>query len=615
MVVRFATEDGYVTDRTIQYYEARAKGGAALIILEATYIHPKGPIIANELGISDDKFVPGLSKVVEAIHRHGAKAAIQLVHGGRMSSSVLTGVQPFAPSPIPAPGGEVPCELNTHGIAEIINCFTLAALRVKNAGFDGVEIHGAHGYLIDQFISRSSNKRSDSYGGDLTNRARLLIQVIKAVKEKVGLGYPVWCRIDGEEFSIEEGITIEEAKGVAHMAQEAGAVAINVSASGPLSPVNVNTAIFNPAVIADLAAGIKKSVTVPVIAVGKMTPEAGEKALAEGKADLIAFGRTLFADPELPNKVCEQNAESVRPCILCLRCRDDLRSNNVVGIGCSVNAAMGKEGQYQITPADKPRKVLVVGGGPAGMEAARVAALRGHHVSLWEKEASLGGQLKAATIAPYKDRVGPLTDYFTTQLENLKVDVELNREATAESIINFAPEVVVLAIGVRLIVPEIPGLDTSHPVDAVSVLEKRVAVGNRVVVIGAELVACEVAEFLTQQGKKVTIMRRGNEIASKVGPSIRIPLLDRLEKQGVAMLTGVTYHDVDGNKLTITTKDGTRKTLEADTIVLAAGAVPNQGLYQEIKDKVIAVKLVGDCVSPRNIREAITEGYEAGLAI
>jgi len=249
------------------------------------------------------------------------------------------------------------------------------------------------------------------------------------------------------------------------------------------------------------------------------------------------------------------------------------------------------------------------------MEAARVAALRGHHVSLWEKEASLGGQLKAATIAPYKDRVAALTAYFTTQLETLGVDVELNREATAESIISFTPEAVVLAIGVRLIIPEIPGLDTSHPVDAISVLEKRVAVGNRVVVIGAELVACEVAEFLAQQGKKVSILRRGPEVASKVGPSIRIPLLDRLEKQGVAMLTGVTYHKVDDNKLTVTTKDGTRRILEADTIVLAAGAVPNRELYQEIKDKVAELKLVGDCVSPRNIREAITEGFEAGLSI
>ena len=615
MVVRYATEDGYVTDRTIKYYEARAKGGAALIILEASYIHPKGQIIANEPGISDDKFLPGLTKVVEAIHRHGAKAAVQLVHGGRMSSSVLTGVQPLAPSPIPAAEREVPREVSTNEIAEIINYFTLAALRAKSAGFDGVEIHGAHGYLIDQFISRSSNKRNDSYGGDLANRTRLLIQVIKAVKEKVGFDYPVWCRIDGKEFSAEEGITLEEAKEVAHLAQEAGAVAINVSATGSLSPVNVNTAIFSPAVIADLAAGIKESVTVPVIAVGKMTPEAGEKVLAEGKADLIAFGRTLFADPELPNKVCEQNGESVRPCILCLRCRDDLRSSNVVGIGCSVNAATGKEGQYEITPTDKPKKVLVVGGGPAGMETARVAALRGHHVSLWEKEASLGGQLKAATIAPYKDRVGALTDYFTAQLKALGVDVKLNREATAESITSFAPEAVVLAIGVRPFVPEIPGLASSHPADAVEVLEGRVAVGQRVVVIGAELVACEVAEFLTQQGKQVSILRRGNEVASKVGPSSRVPLLARLKQQGVTMLTGVTYHQLAANELTITTKEGVRQTLEADTIVLAAGAVPNRELYQKIKDRIATVKAVGDCVSPRNIREAIAEGCQAGLAI
>ena len=616
MVTRYATRDGYATDRNIKYFEARARAGVALIIVEATYVHPSGQLAPNELGISDDKFISGLSGLVEAIHNQGAKAAIQLVHGGRACNPAVIGRQPLAPSPIPAPMGVVPRELDTGEIAEIIDYFALAALRAKKAGFDGVEIHGAHGYLIDQFISRSSNKRSDDYGGSVANRARLLIQVIKAVKENTGLDYPVWCRINGKEYSAEAGITLEESKEVARMAQDAGAVAINVSASGLMSPINVSrTPKFIPAVIADLAAGIKESVTVPVIVVGRITPEAGEKVLAEGKADLIAFGRSLIADPELPNKVCEHNMKGIRPCILCLRCFDDLFSTEVVGIGCSVNAAMGKEGEYQITPADKPKRVLVIGGGPAGMEAARVAALRGHHVSLWEKEESLGGQLKAAAVVPYKDRIGELVEYFTTQLGNLGVEVKLGNEATAESIINFAPDVVLLATGSIPLYPDIPGLNQSNTVDAVSVLEGRVIVGNRVVVIGAELVACEVAEFLIQQGKKVSIMRRGHEVALKVVPLIRVSLLDRLEKQGVTMLTGVTYHQVTDSGVIITTKDGERRTLEADTIVLAAGAVPDKALYPKIEGEVTEIKLIGDCVSPRNIREAIREGYQAGMTI
>ncbi|MFC2016303.1 FAD-dependent oxidoreductase [Chloroflexota bacterium] len=615
MVVQYATNEGYVTKRTQQYYEARAMGGVALVIVEATYVHPEGQIIPKELGISDDKFIPGLSELAQAIHKHGARAAIQLVHGGRIAIPTPDGVAPVGPSAIPAAGRGMPRELTNDEIAEIINYFTLAALRAKKAGFDGVEIHGAHGYLIAQFISQPSNRRNDAYGGSLPNRARLLTEVIEAVKEATGPDYPVWCRINGKEFDLETGVTLEEAKEVAYMAEEAGAVAINVSAIGSKSPVNLNAATFTPAVLADLAAGVKGKVTVPVIAVGKMTPEAGERILAEGKADLIAFGRALFADPELPNKVCGNHLEDIRPCILCLRCRDDLVDNTVVGVSCSVNAAMGKEGAHQIAPTEKPKKVLIVGGGPAGMEAARVAALRGHHVSLWEKKERLGGQLVVAAAAPHKDRIGSLTSYFTIQLEKFEVEVELGHEATAEMVMAFGPEVLVLATGARPVVPEIPGLKMSDTVDAVTVLEGKVEVGTRVVIIGGELVACEVAEYLVQKGRKVTLMRRGPEVAQKVGPNIRTPLLSRLKEKGVTMLTDVTYHQATAKGLVVTTKDGERRSIEADTIVLAAGAVPNQRLYQEIKDKVPTVHLVGDCVSPRTILDAITEGHQTGLTI
>ena len=478
-----------------------------------------------------------------------------------------------------------------------------------------VEIHGAHGFLIDQFLSRTTNKRNDEYGGGVENRARLLVQVIKGVKEAVGKDLSVWCRINGCEYGVTDGETLEDQKEVACMAEEAGADAIHVSAIGPTTPLNTTTARFQPALIADLAAGIKQAVKVPVIAVGRMTPESGEQLLAEGKADFIAFARALFADPELAKKVCENRYEDIRHCILCMGCRDSLRNlPGVVGVRCSVNAAIGRESECQITPAGRAKKVLVVGGGPAGMEAARVAALRGHKVTLWERDSSLGGQLKAAAVAPHKDRVATLTVYLETQLQKSKVIVELGKEATAAAIREFASDELVLATGGKVLAPEIPGLDKVAPVYAVDVLEGKAKVGQQVVIIGAELVACELAEYLADQGKNVSILRRGPEVAAKVSPTIRPYLIPRLEAAGVAMFTGVTYHQVTEKGLEITTKDGERKTLQG-TIVIAAGTLPEQSLHNDVKNNISRVHLVGDCVNPRTIMDAISEGCQVGLSV
>jgi len=615
VTTQYGSEEGYVTERTRNHYEVRARGGAALLVVEASYIHLRGQGFGYQLNISDDKFIPGLGELAQAIHRHGAKAAIQLYHGGREAKLRVSGMQTVAPSPLAGSSGKVPEELTVDEIREIVGFFARAAGRAKKAGFDGVEIHGAHGYLVDQFLSRSSNKRRDAYGGDLRNRARFLIEVIEAVKGVVGSGYPVWCRINGSEYGFEHGTSLEEAKEIALMAQEAGADAIHVSAGGPRNPINVPSPSFMPAVIADLAEGVKQAVTVPVIAVGKITPESGERILAEGKADLVAIGKGLLADPELPNKVASGKLEDVRPCIFCMACRDDLYSSDVVGIRCQVNAALGREAECRIVPAKQLRKVLVVGGGPAGMEAARVASLRGHKVTLWEKGPRLGGQLIQAAIPPHKDRIGALTAYLQTQLKKLNVKMELGKEVTTAMIERFEPETVVLAVGARPLIPDIPGLDKAHVAQAGDVLEGRVEVGNKVVVIGGELVGCETAEFLADKGKKVTVTRRGPEMALGVGHSLKTFFLDRLLEKGVTLLAGIRYNEVTSECLVVTTKEGERKTIEADTIVLAAGSIPDRNLYQEVKGKVSETYLVGDCVEPRKIREAIAEGYQAGLKI
>jgi 2,4-dienoyl-CoA reductase-like NADH-dependent reductase (Old Yellow Enzyme family)/thioredoxin reductase len=614
MVTRYAADDGFVTERTRDYYGARARGGAGLIIVEATYVHRQGWAFLNQLGISDDKFIPGMRELVDVVHKHGAKIGIQIHHGGREAKSTVTGLQPVSASPLPGLAGETPRELMVEEIAETVAYFADAALRAKAAGFDGVELHAAHGYLIDQFLSPNSNKRKDEYGGGVRNRARFLLEIIADVKEAVGDDYPVWCRMDGKEYGV-EGITLEDAQKTARLVQEAGLEAIHVSAWGPASPTNRTTPTFTPVVIEDLAEGIKKAVSIPVIAVGRITPEDAERLLQERKADLIAIGKAMLADAEWVNKVAAGKTDDINPCIICNGCRDDIRNPDVAGIRCSANATLGREKESEIAPAARPEKILVVGGGPAGMEAARVAALRGHQVTLWEKESRLGGQLVQAAIPPHKDRIAPLAKYLETQLQKLGVKVQLAKEANATAVAEFNPDAVVVATGIKPFLPDIPGLDKAQVIQAGDVLEGKVKVGTKVAIIGGELVGCETAEFLADQGKQVTVMRRGSEMATSVGPSNRDFFLSRLLDKGVTMLREVRYDGISPEGVIITTRDGEKRTIEADTVVLAAGSVSDTALYKAIKDKVSEVYCVGDCVEPRTIRDAISEGFRTGQKI
>ena len=614
MVTRYASEDGFVTERTKDYYEARALGGVGLIIVEATYVHRQGWAFQNQIGISDDKFIPKLKELTDVVHKHGAKIAVQLHHGGREAKSTVNGLQPIAPSPLPGAAGETPREMTVEEIAETVAYFADAAVRAEEAGFDGVELHAAHGYLIDQFLSPVSNKRKDEYGGDVRHRARFLLEIIADVKEAVGDDYPVWCRMDGKEYGV-EGITLEDARQTARLVQDAGLAAIHVTSWGPATPVNRTTPTFTSAILEELDEGIKKAVSIPVIAVGRITPDDAERLLREGKADLIAIGKALLADAEWANKVAAGRAEDINHCIICNNCRDDLRKPEIVGIRCSVSATLGREKESQIAPAARARKVLVVGGGPAGMEAARVAALRGHQVTLWEKGSRLGGQLIPAAIPPHKDRIAPLYKYLEKQIQKLGVSVQTGKEATAAAVAEFKPDAMVVAVGVKPFVPDIPGLDKIKFVQAEDVLEGRAKVGSRMAIIGGELVGCETAEFLADRGKQVTVMRRGAEMAAGVGPTTRDFLLSRLLDKGATLLRGVRYDSVDSSGINITTRDGEQRTIEADTVVLAAGSVPDTALCEALKGKVAEVYCIGDCVEPRTIRDAISEGFYTGQKI
>ena len=326
------------------------------------------------------------------------------------------------------------------------------------------------------------------------------------------------------------------------------------------------------------------------------------------------MGRALLADPELPNKVASDRLEDITPCINCFGCRDDLWTN-VLGIRCHVNATLGREAETKIIPSEKPGKVLVVGGGPAGMEAARVAAIRGHRVTLCEKASHLGGQLIQAATPPHKDSLGFLINYFQTQLRKLNVKVELNKKTTSAMVEEPNPDVLVIATGLNPFIPEIPGIDKAHVVQAGDVLEGKVEAGSQVVVIGGEMVGCETAEFLAEKGKKVTVTRRGPEMITKMGPSLKNFFLDRLQQKGVTLLTGVTYNQVTPEGLVITTREGKRETITADTIVLAAGSISNSQLYQELKGKMPEIHLAGDSVKPGTIRDAIADGFRIASQI
>ncbi|MFC2022408.1 FAD-dependent oxidoreductase, partial [Chloroflexota bacterium] len=578
----YAEDDGYVGQRLIDYYEARARGGTGLIIIENTApdLQCKEP---HQLTLGNDSYVPGWQELIGAIHKHGAKIAVQLMHS---SMEIIDGeyIQ-VGPSPVVVRtrlmgvSGKTLHELTTDEIGQIVQWFAAAARRAKEAGVDGVEVHGAHQHLIASFLSSATNIRKDKYGGTVENKARFLIEILQAIRGVVGPDYPVWPRLNAQEYGVENGVTIEETRRVVPMAAGTGAQAIHVSAYGAGSYVMAAPIADTPGFLVPLAEEVKKVTSVPVIAAGRLDPEIGERILEEGKADLIAMGRRLMADPELPNKVTEGRTNEINPCIGCMECTERLIAGQ--DTACTVNAAMGRESEYRIRLADKTKKVVVAGGGPSGMEAARVAALRGHQVVLFEKEPRLGGQLNVATLPPHKGDISPLINYLTSQVGKAGVEIRLNTEATPELIAESKPDAVVVAIGGNPIIPEIPGTDRANVVTAVDVLSGAAEVGSNVVIIGGGMVGCETGHFLAEkEEKKVTIIRRSERMAADMGPMVRRRLIDGLKSKQVTMLTRTKYEEITEDGVTITTSEGQKQTIKADTVILAAGYKANNDLFK-----------------------------------
>ncbi|MCK5642543.1 MAG: FAD-dependent oxidoreductase [Gammaproteobacteria bacterium] len=641
MGTNFAAEDGHVTQRLTAYYEERARGGVGLIIVGVGSVdHPRGNIIPRQVALSDDKFIPGLRRLVRAVNKHGAKIAIQLNHGGKLSRQDLAeGYAPVTPSPASTlmtemlegltkdeirrlamqfakmPSDKTTRELTVDEIKRIVRRFAESAERAKVAGFDGVEVHAGHGYLIAEFLSRSSNRRQDAYGGQFENRARLLMEIISAVRAKVGDSYPVWCRIDGKEFNIEGGITVDEAQWLACMLEDAGIDGLHVSGYGGVGLGGFYDApiVYPPGNLVPFAHGIKKVVSIPVIAVGRISPELAEEVLREGKADFVAMGRPLLADPRLPNKLALGEADRIRPCIQCYCCVSQIFWGE--SVYCTVNPATGNESQFPANPARVHKRVLVVGGGPAGIEAAAAAASRGHRVTLCERENHLGGQLHLASLPPFKQEIREYIRFAAAELKATDVDMQLGREATATDLAEAGPDVVVIATGGRPLVPDIPGIRGNAVATAHDVISGRTATGHRILIAGGGLIGCEVADLLASCGKQVTLVEMLPNVAVDEVVWLRLLLRKRLEQGGVTILTSATVVEIT-NDGAILEREGQRQTISCmDTIVLALGIEPSDEISQDLTDRVPDVLVVGDARSPSKARDAIATGAEVGNQI
>jgi len=611
---------GFLSKRARAFYAERAKGGAGAISTAA--ITPD-PLISDESWEGRGtaaSFIERLrTTLVADVHQHDAKLGLQLWHGNMFPAGMWGGYglgsEDISGDRVAPSAQEDMRELTVAEIKAIIDKLALASAKAKEAGFDFVELNSAHGYLINQFFSPIHNHRSDDYGGDLSRRMRFGLELLAATRKAVGEDYPVFVRFGAHEFRRPEGITIDDSVEYAVGLVKAGADVISVSVADPF-PYIAPLSDSPHGTYIPLAEAIKRRVNIPVVGVGRINSvELAEEILSQGKVDLIGIGRQLIADPFWPQKVAQGRISEITPCLSCNGCLDTTFVDKIVG-RCTVNAAAGKESEFGIKPVEKSKRVFIIGGGPAGMEAARTAAVRGHEVTLFEKEADLGGQLLAAAIPPYKQEIDRLTEYLVHEVEKQGVQVKLGIEVTPKLIAEEKPDAVIVAMGTIPFIPEIPGIEKSNVVLAIDVLQGRSEVGERVVIIGGELIGCETAEFLAEKGKRITMVRRGPEMAAKMGPTQREHLLQRLADRGVAMLPGVkTYEQITDRSVVLIDKEWKRQTIEADTIVIAAGARANIGLAKELEGTVPALFAIGDCVEPRNIMEAIAEGAKVGAEL
>ena len=622
--------DRLVTDQHIYYHVERAKGGVGMSIMESTSVHPSYDTGAmNTIWSFDERNIPMFRQLSSAVHRHGAKILVQLNHGGRQSSNSRTMLPTMAPSPVVSPelwesGAEVPHEMDQDDIMQIVRAFGEAAAVVKEGGMDGVELHGGHGNLIQQFMSPWVNQRADQYGGNAENRLRFANEVIEEVRRNVGDDFVVGMRISGDEF-VSGGLTLDDMQEITPKLAATGQIDyFNVSNSTysdlKSMSAHIPSMYLAPATYSYLWEGIKNSVDIPVIGIGRInSPELAEWVLAEGKADMVGMVRELIADPHLPNKAREGKVEDIRTCVACMQsCVGRLERG--LSISCIYNPVSGREKEWsELGPAANKKRVLVVGGGPAGLEAARVAASRGHKVTLFEKSAQLGGQVTTAARAPHREDFGEIVGYLENQVRKLEVEVVVGEEVTADMVLEANPDAVVIATGSNAYIPPVPGSELGMAVSVRDVLDKKVEIGEKVVVVDTQGLhpGSDVAELLVDQGKKVELITTKPYVGSSIQLLTWRLLYERLMEKGVEMSPSVGLKEIGEDSVTvystITKKEW--QISDVDAVVFAVGGAADNSLFRALKGRVEELFAVGDCVAPRGVEQAVYEGHQVGRSI